>query len=727
MKKIAILLLLLAAYPLLGQEISDSLEQKRLQEISVSARRLEFYFAPPVQGTYLWEGKKSEVISVANVNANIAEKVSRQVFARVPGVFVYDMDGTGNQVNIATRGLDPHRAWEFNVRTNGILTNSDLYGYPASHFTLPFEALERIELVRGTGALQYGAQFGGMLNFIVKRPDTTRVLSGESFTSVGSYGLLSAYQAVGGRKGPWEYYAFYSRRTSRGYRENSRSDYDGQGLMLRYEPSSRLSLRAELFRSYYLYKIPGPLTDAQFMENPRQATRFRNYYSPEIWLPSLTMVWQVGAYTRVQGTISGIFGERRSVLFDRPATIKDTIDRNTGEFGRRQVDIDIYNSKTAEIRLLHEYALGSQAGSVLTAGVQYIHNDFRRLQQGRGTTGLDYDLSIGPEGWGRDLWMRTRNLALFVENKFQLLPRLSITPGARVELGQTAVEGNVSYLPPAEIETTVKRSFPLFGASAAYTLNRMQNLYAGFSKAYRPVLFKDVIPANPYERTDPNIRDGNGYNAEIGWRGKSYNFRWDVSAFYMRYDHRLGSVSLYYDRLDTVILWRTNIGNSRTVGIEIYAEYGTPLGDDAHLSVFTATTWMDAKYLGDSIRVSATENRSIAGKRVESVPEWISRNGLNLRYKTLAASLLYSYTAETFADPLNTFQPNATGAVGLVPSYGLLDINLSWQILPQLNLRLSINNLTDRQYFTKRPTFYPGPGVWPSDGRTFTLMAQLAW
>lgn len=45
----------------------------------------------------------------------------------------------------------------------GFFTNSDMYGYPASHFGLPMEAVERIELVRGTGALQYGAQFGGML------------------------------------------------------------------------------------------------------------------------------------------------------------------------------------------------------------------------------------------------------------------------------------------------------------------------------------------------------------------------------------------------------------------------------------------------------------------------------------------------------------------------------------------------------------------------------------
>lgn len=54
------------------------------------------------------------------------------MFAKVPGVFVYDMDGTGNQINIATRGLDPHRGWEFNIGRNDALTNSDISGYPAN-------------------------------------------------------------------------------------------------------------------------------------------------------------------------------------------------------------------------------------------------------------------------------------------------------------------------------------------------------------------------------------------------------------------------------------------------------------------------------------------------------------------------------------------------------------------------------------------------------------------
>ncbi len=116
----------------------------------------------------------------------------------------------------------------------------------------------------------------------------------------------------------------------------------------------------------------------------------------------------------------------------------------------------------------------------------------------------------------------------------------------------------------------------------------------------------------------------------------------------------------------------------------------------------------------------AKENRSIKGNKVESVPSWISRNGLNLRMKDVSLSFLYSYTGSNYSDPFNTETPSANGAVGKVPAYGLLDINASWRYR-NLMLRFSLNNATNKQYFTKRPLFYPGAGVWPSDGRSVVV------
>src|SRR5690554_4649157 len=82
-----------------AQEI-DSLKAKRLDEVVVigvrsnigPVKRLE-----PVHETYITVGKKNEVIMVQDLPANLAEKSGRQIFAKVPGVFIYDMDGSGNQ------------------------------------------------------------------------------------------------------------------------------------------------------------------------------------------------------------------------------------------------------------------------------------------------------------------------------------------------------------------------------------------------------------------------------------------------------------------------------------------------------------------------------------------------------------------------------------------------------------------------------------------------------
>ena len=53
------------------------------------------------------------MLNISVMDVDITNKNARQAFAKVPGIFVYDMDGSGNQINIASRGLDPHRGWDY--------------------------------------------------------------------------------------------------------------------------------------------------------------------------------------------------------------------------------------------------------------------------------------------------------------------------------------------------------------------------------------------------------------------------------------------------------------------------------------------------------------------------------------------------------------------------------------------------------------------------------------
>ena len=702
-----------------SQVITDSLKTRKLKEVNVTflQKRNDFSRLDSVKGTFIFSGKKNEVINLSSRDAAITEKYGRQIFAKIPGVFVYDMDGTGNQVNIATRGLDPHRGWEFNNRKDGIITNSDMYGYPASHYNIPMEAVEKIELVRGTGSLQYGAQFGGMLNYVTKQPDSTKAFKFESINTAGSYGLLSTFNSLSGTKGKFKYYAWFTNKTNNGYRKNNQSNYDAQNISLFYQLNRKVLIKAEWTRSNYKVHLPGPLTDAMFLADPRMATRSRNYYSPTITIPSVTVNWNAGKNTQFRLTTSAVLGTRNSVLFDRPSTTQDVINSITNQYANRQVDIDQFNSYTSELRLLHSYSLFNRANN-LVAGIQYMNNNLYRRQQGVGTTGSDYDLSLTTTQWGRKMNFKTDNVALFAENRWSVFRKLSINTGARIELGETKMTGVINNYPANDLPNTIKHRFPLFGANTQYTFNKHINMYGGWSQAYRPVIFKDIIPVSIFELADKNLKDAKGYNMEAGFRGEWRFLNWDINYFQLAYKNRMGTLAQLNSAGEEVI-FKTNIGDALTKGLEFFAQADFRLSQKASISFFSSTAYMNGVYQNATLR-SGNKNISVSGNKVESVPAWQSRNGITYKLNHISFSALHSYTAKSFADAFNTITPSATGSVGLVPAYNLFDFNGKINLTSRFQVRLNVNNAFDKKYFTKRPQFYPGPGIWPSDDRTYS-------
>ncbi len=710
--------------PLLAQLKDDSIKTQQLQEVIIKAwQRRDIDRLPASQNGFIHTGKKNEAINLAGTNGNVAIKTARQLFAKVPGVFVYEMDGSGNQLNIATRGLDPHRSWEYNIRQNGVLTNSDMYGYPASHYSAPMESYERIELVRGTGSLQYGAQFGGMVNFITKKPDSTKALGFESINTVGSFGLLTSYNAISGTYKKFSYTAYYHRRQSKGYRDNSESQSSSQFIQLQYRATGKLLFQAELGRAQYQYQIPGPLTDSMFAIDPTMSTRKRNYFNPDIYIPSVKMDWIINNRTRLYVTASGLFGKRSSVQYDAFANIADTINALTGEYKNRQVDIDGFNSRTAEARITHDYHIGPIHGK-FAGGIVYMNNDLHRRQLGKGSTGDDYDLTLVEGSFGRDLHFRTQNVALFAENTFQVGSRLSVSPGIRFENGISKMRGTIVYYPANELPNDIHHKFVLAGISAQFSINESNNLYGGISQAYRPVLFKDIVPGSEYERVDKNLENASGYNAELGVRGELIkHLQYDVSLFHITYNNRMGTLVLQ-DNNNQPYTYRTNIGDSRTTGAEIFVQYKFPLSNKLFGGLFTSTSYINAEYVNANVS-GGTENKNISGNKVESVPEWITRSGLELLYQGFSFTLQYNYTASSFSDALNTVAPPASGARGIAPAHSLWDVNASLRTNPIITLRAGINNLFNKQYFTKRPTMYPGPGIWPGDGRNMYVTVGL--
>ncbi len=713
---VSLLPLLILAQP------ADSTHIKTAREVTIEAWETSYKpipKLPEVHNGWLLSGKSNQVISLDQMPTCPPDKSVRQVFAKTPGAFAYDMDGAGNQINLALRGLDPHRSWDMNVRQNGAMLNSDLYGYPASHYVPPLEAVDRIELVRGTASLQYGAQFGGMMNYVIRMPDTLRKAGYHGQASVGSFGTASHYHAVGGRIGKWTWQAYHFQRVSEGYRENSRSTSEAQYARLIYQATPRLKVSLETGRSTYLYQIPGPLNDSAAQANPRQATRSRNFYSPDIFVPVVSVEWKPGRHTRIDWVTSGILGDRSSVQFIGGYDKPDVLVPATGTFAPRQVDIDLFRSFTSEARLLHTWKLGGM-DQAFAAGFRAIGNELRRQQLGLGSAGFDYDLGITGE-WGRDVRFRTHNYALFAENLVYLTPRLRISPGIRIEQGLTRMRGSVRNVPEDRVPADLPHQFVLLGVSGKWEIRPGVEVFGGWSQAYRPVILGEAMPTNALERVDPGLKNSFGSNSELGLDASLFQNRLRVTAtaFMLDYRRRVGLQAMEDDLGQTYFL-RTNIGDSRTLGVELYAEYLVLSAREAALSVFTATAWMHGRYVSGEVLFNG-QNVDITGNVLEHAPTLNSRNGVQASWKRLSASVLLHIVTRTYSDPVNTETPTTNGARGLVPGYALTDVQAGYRFSPRVQVRAALNNAFDQFFFTKRPTIYPGPGVWPSEGRNFTV------
>ena len=129
MKNIYLLLIIFSVTKIATAQI-DSVQ--RLKEVLIFDHKMNVSErnAKETEGAVIFAGKKNEIIDLTKPNISTVNNDARQIFAQVPGISVWEADGSGLQINVATRGLSANRSWEFNTRQNGYDISSDPNGYP---------------------------------------------------------------------------------------------------------------------------------------------------------------------------------------------------------------------------------------------------------------------------------------------------------------------------------------------------------------------------------------------------------------------------------------------------------------------------------------------------------------------------------------------------------------------------------------------------------------------
>jgi Fe(3+) dicitrate transport protein len=714
-----------------NSKVNDSttnLETVRVTPLQQSPERL-----PVIKGNVLYSGKKNEVLRLSSFTANLSTNNAREVFSRVPGVTIWENDGSGIQINIGVRGLSPNRSWELNTRQNGYDISSDVFGYPEAYYNPPLEAVETIEIVRGGASLQFGPQFGGMINYVLKR-EQEKEFTFETQNTIGSYNLMSSFNSIGGKINKFSYYAYNHSRSADGWRENSAYKVRNSHLFLEYAFTEKTKISAEYTNMDYRLQQAGGLTDIQFSTNPRASSRERNWFGAPWNLFALNFDTKISKRLSSNTKIFGLLGERNSVGFTATPNIKDAINPATNDYSNRRVDRDFYKNIGLENRNIFNYKMGNTMSN-LAFGVRVYKANTSRQQNGQGTTGTDFNLNITNE-YPRDLNFQTENIALFAENQFKITEDFSITPGVRYEYISSVATGRFGTNSGNDValeNNKITRNQPLFGLGLEYKLGTT-NLYANITQAFRPILFSDITPPAVTDVIDPNLKDANGYNADIGYRGTFKNYiNFDFSLFYLSYNNRIGGVRQFFnnDPSQNTYLFRTNLGETVNKGIEGFVnlnvtEFLAVEKAFGSIDVFATVSFIDSRYTDFIINSTSgtapnmiVSERNLSGNRVENAPRYIHNFGINWNKKQFSATLQYKTSGRIYTDANNTVTPSPNGATGLLDGYEVFDLSTEYKFLRNYNIRSGINNLTNESYATRRASGYPGPGILPGEGRTF--------
>lgn len=649
----------------------------RMKEVTVTAEESHpAAFLPDTEGTKVYAGKKTAVINLQEVPPIINNNY-RQALAQTPGLLL--SEETTPLISIGYRGLAPARAQFMQVLKDGIPIHADMFGYPESYYTPPFQSVDHIEFIHGGAGLMYGPQPGGVINFVTRDPDPKTPFAAYTENSWGSDELFSTYTSLSGSMNPLGYAGYFHERQGNGFRVTN-SDFEvlggGLKITLGQNDDSRWKLAYDEYHEEH--GEPGGLTKTVADSEGRDVTtRFNDRFRLERYYASLTYEQDLGEQAQLDVKTFGGHYRRYSKRQDGGGF--GTLPTGTTNAIEEQ---DFY-TYGLEPRFRYTYDALGQEGHVLTAGMLAYFSDSPREDQ----RGANPAADTGALRIKSDRSMQY--LSLFAEHLFRF-GALSITPGARLEhIWQHAQEQlNVTKTSVPLGDSQEFDFVPLFGIGAQYAAHPLATVYSNISQSYRPKLFAQSVPTGATQTVNNDLEEGKSWTLDFGVRGTQGGyFHYDASYFLLRFDNQIGTAGSTVD----------NVGDTRHQGLEfavdvdavglIDALQGSKLKDElGSFSPYLNLMLLDAKF------IKGPQN----GKTPQYAPQYTLRFGAQYDFRDLLkVNLGSTFLDDHFADDANT--ANQT-----IPSYKVWDLSTEVHLWKEyLTLFGGINNLFDERYYAR--------------------------
>lgn len=701
---------------------------RELMEVEVKSRKqkiFELKRLSDVEGTSIFAGKKNEVVLVKQSMANLASNNARQIFSQVTGLNIYQNDDAGLQLNIGGRGLDPNRTSNFNTRQNGYDISADVLGYPESYYTPAAEGLEEIQIVRGAASLQYGTQFGGLVNFIMKKPVKNKKIELITRNTIGSNNLYTNFTSTSGTIKKLSYFTFINYKNGDGFRPNSNFESLNLFSFLKYKINNKLWISTEFTYLNYIAQQAGGLSDQMFFENHLQSNRSRNWFQVNWLLYNMYLNYTPTQTKTISLNLFGLNAQRNALGF-RTNRVSQVDSGN-----ERDLIKGDFNNYGLELKFLSKYKIKSQRSNLLI-GSKFYKSD-NTSQQGPGSNSNDADFNFYSTEFPNynnqsNYQYPNLNIAFFGENLFYINNKLSITPGFRIEHIKTESigyykkinldgAGNVILNQQLFNNNIRERSFVLLGAGLSYKSS--VEIYGNFSQNFRSVTFADISIINPAYSIDPNISDEKGHTIDFGLRGELNEYlSFDMSLFNLYYNDRIGFIQKAYDD-GSVKSEKGNVGNAHIYGVESLIDFNLNkillMSSNNIFNFYINSSFINSQYV-------ESQRNGVEGNKVEFVPNINLKSGIKFGYNNFLSNMQFSYLSSQFTDASNAIESNLSGVIGEIPEYYVLDFSSSYSY-KNYKFEFGVNNILNYKYFTRRATGYPGPGIIPSPG--FNLYSTL--
>ncbi|MEQ6291305.1 TonB-dependent receptor [Vogesella sp. GCM10023246] len=606
------------------------------------------------------------VITAADIASSPARTV-QELLSTVAGVHVFNRTGSPANAEVDLRGFGVTDISNTLILVDGIKQNTNDLA-PPNLSGIPLQAIERIEVVRGSGAVAYGGgTTGGVINIITRNGFKDQPSVRATFT-VGSQDLKQLDVAVHQASAQVALDAYVQSMTSDNYRRNNaeRNDNGGISAIWRHDGGD---VRFYARNSNQGLRLPGarkvdPTTGVdEFVQDPRGTKKPHDY-----------------AETRTQD-----YGLQARQELAGGLLYLDLAQRHKNIFSSQSSWLDQRSTDESNGSLRYERELGAHR---LAVGVD-----------GQNTaTDVDNGMTLSPASR-----IKQQLLGVFADALLRPQAGTTVNIGVRNQHVDDDVHDLTGYAPSYQKQ----QELHAWQLGIRQALNTNLDVYAKLGQSFR------IANTDEQAGVIQFLVPQTSHDKEIGvaWQQGSSSAR----AALFRYDL---NNEIHYNPLAGDYGANVNLDPTRRQGVEL--EGKTQLAPQWQLN--GNLTWQQAKF-----RSGVAGGVDLAGNTVPMVPHWLANVGLTwLPQQATRVGMELQYVGK---QRLDNDQANQFAAQ--LSAYTLTNLKLSHQYSKHVDVSLAVNNLFDKQYASygirhgaTGPDYY---NLYPGSGRTMQASLTLSY